>query len=75
MASSEASYVGSQLDDHHAPETNGRMAVCRKCGTSTDGPAGVHHDPGERQLPRSAEWLVAQERITHIDRARKLRDQ
>jgi len=38
MASSEASYVGSQLDEHHAPETNGRMSVCRRCGTSTDGP-------------------------------------
>jgi hypothetical protein len=75
MASPEASYVGLQLDEHHAPETNGRMSVCRKCGTSTDGPVGGHHDPGERQLPRSSEWLVAQERIRHIDRTRALRDQ
>jgi hypothetical protein len=69
----EVSEVGTQLDEHHAPETNGRMSVCRRCGGLTDGPLGTHHTPPERQLSRAAEWLVAQSRIKAIDRARELR--
>ena len=70
MVSPKAAYAGSQLDEHHAPETNGRMSVCRVCGTSTDGPAGLHHIPTERQVTRSKEWLIAQSRMKHIGRTK-----
>jgi hypothetical protein len=48
------------------------MSVCRRCGTQTDGP-GERHKPSERQLARSAEWLIAQSRISEIGRARQMR--
>lgn len=73
MASSQAVEVGIQLDAHHAPETNGRMAVCRRCGTQTEGPGGLHHAPHEQQLDRSQQWLVSESRTSSIDRARQLR--
>jgi hypothetical protein len=73
MASSQAVDVGTQLDAHHAPETNGRMSVCRRCGTQTEGPGGLHHVPHERQLDRSQRWLITEARMTSIDRARELR--
>ena len=43
MTSNECSDVAAQLDDHHVPETNGRIPVCHTCGARTDGPAGEHH--------------------------------
>ena len=58
--------TGSQLDAHHAPETNGRMSVCRRCGSQTDGPAGLHHLPAERQLTRIGEWLTAESKRIRI---------
>jgi hypothetical protein len=73
MSTAAALQAGSQLDVHHVPETNGRMSVCRRCGSQTDGPEGRHHIPAERQLIRSSEWLVAQSKITHIDRIREVR--
>ena len=73
VVSAKATYAGTQLDEHHAPETNGRMSVCRRCGTVTDGPVGLHHAPDERQLARSTEWLVSQSRVKDIDRTRQLR--
>jgi hypothetical protein len=66
MVSAKASYAGTKLDEHHAPETNGRMSVCRRCETVTDGPVGQHHIPDERQLARSNEWLVAQSRSNYV---------
>jgi hypothetical protein len=66
--------AGAQLDEHHVPETNGRMSVCRRCGSRTDGPNGLHHTPAERQVVRSHTWLLAQARISHIDRTREQRD-
>jgi hypothetical protein len=71
MSPSEESYVGSQLDEHHAPETNGRMSVCRRCGTQTDSPAGRHHLPNERQIARSNSWLVTQAQSRRIDDLRE----
>lgn len=56
VASARASRTGAWLDEHHAPETNGHMAVCRRCGARTDGPQGGHA-PHERQLVRADEWL------------------
>jgi hypothetical protein len=70
MATPEATLLGSRLDEHHAPETNGRMAVCRRCGAQTDNPAGSHHVPDEGRLVRSEQWLDAQWRLRQVDRAR-----
>jgi hypothetical protein len=74
MASPEASLIGARLDEHHSPETNGRMAVCRRCGAQTDGPKGRHHVPNERLLARSNEWLDGQSRMRHIDCTRDSRN-
>jgi hypothetical protein len=71
MNEARTSEIGKQLDEHHAPETNGRMAVCRRCGSRTDGPAGSHHTPAEHQVDRSDEWLTAQARLARVDEARR----
>jgi hypothetical protein len=73
MVSSETTYLGTRLDEHHLPETNGRMSVCRRCGSQTDGPEGNHHAPHQQQLTRANGWLISQSRISSIDRARQLR--
>jgi hypothetical protein len=73
MASAESSLVGAQLDEHHAPETNGRMSVCRRCGALTDSPVGLQHVPHPSQVGRASEWLIAQSRLLQIDRARESR--
>jgi hypothetical protein len=69
MTLEQASNVGSRLDDDHLPETNGRMAVCRRCGAHTDTPAGLRHMPDERQLAKSSEWLDMQDRARRIERS------
>ncbi len=69
VASPEALQMGSRLDKHHVPETNGRMSVCRRCGARTDGPKGLHL-PDERQLDRAPRWLDAQSLSSGIDRAK-----
>lgn len=74
MASTEASQLAGRLDEHHSPETNGRIAVCRRCGTRTDGLAGRKHAPNEQQLARSNEWLVAQALLVHIRRSGRADD-
>jgi len=68
------SHTGGQLDLNHPPETNGRMSVCRRCGSQTDGPDGGHHLPTERQMTRIREWLFAESRRMHIDQARAARE-
>jgi hypothetical protein len=73
MTSSECLHVAGRLDEHHAPETNGRIAVCRKCGQRTDGPSGDHHLIQESRVSRSSEWLVAQSRLDEIAHAQMLR--
>src|ERR1022692_3737679 len=60
VASLEALQTGDRLDEHHLPETNGRMAICRRCSARTDSPGGSKHVPGEHQLARSDEWLAGQ---------------
>ena len=67
MISPEASLLGARLDEHHSPETNGRMPVCRRCGAQTESPQGRKHVPNERLLARSEQWLVAQSRMQHIN--------
>lgn len=74
MVSPEALILGARLDEHHSPETNGRMAVCRRCGAQTESPLGRQHVPSERRLAHSEGWLDAQGRARRIDfesRARK----
>jgi hypothetical protein len=66
MTSSECLHVAAQLDEHHLPETNGRIPVCRRCGARTDGPTGLHHVLQEERVIRSSEWLVAQSRLRAI---------
>jgi hypothetical protein len=73
MTASECLHVATQLDEHHAPETNGRIAVCRKCGARTDGPTGVHHVIQESRVGRSSDWLVAQSRLRDIEHSKLLR--
>jgi hypothetical protein len=63
MTSPEASLLGARLDAHHSPETNGRMAVCRRCGAQTNDPNGRQHIPHELRLDRSNAWLDMQARI------------
>lgn len=65
MASPEQQQLGNRLDADHRPETNGRMAVCRRCGVITDGPDGSHA-PRERELVRTVQWLDTQARLTRI---------
>jgi len=69
MISEQASNLGSRLDDDHLPETNGRMAVCRRCGAHTETPEGLKHAPDERQLAKSNEWLDMQDRASRIQRS------
>ena len=71
MVSPEASILGARLDENHSPETNGRMAVCRRCGAQTESPQGRQHVPNERRLARSEEWLDAQKRARSIAAARE----
>jgi len=73
MAEDGETHTGSLLDQDHAPETNGRMSVCRRCGSQTEGPEGGHHMPADRQMNRVREWLVAESRRLHIERAREAR--
>ena len=72
MVSPEAAELGSRLDQDHSPETNTRMAVCRRCGARTDGPEGHQHLPDERQLARFNRWLDAEGRAKRVSRARGL---
>jgi hypothetical protein len=70
MTSSESLRVAADLDEHHAPETNQRIAVCRRCGARTDGPTGSHHVLQESQVSKSREWLSAQSRLRDIANSR-----
>ena len=73
MTSSECLHVATQLDEDHAPETNGRIPVCRRCGARTDGPTGIYHVIQEGRAGRSSEWLVAQSRLRDIAHSQMLR--
>jgi hypothetical protein len=69
MTSSECLQVAAQLDEHHTPDTNGRIPVCHICGARTDGPLGLHHVLQESRVRRSTEWLDAQSRMRAIARS------
>ena len=70
VASSDLPRLGDRLDKDHLPETNGRMAICRRCGATTDSPRGHHHVPRDSQLARVGRWLDQQAHLTRIERAR-----
>ena len=71
MSADGETHTGDLLDLDHAPETNGRMSVCRRCGSQTDGPHGGNHVPTERQLTRIRDWLAAESRRIQIQRSRE----
>jgi hypothetical protein len=73
MNSPDSSHVAAQLDEHHAPETNGRIPVCRRCGARTDGPTGLHHVLQEGRVAQSSDWLSAQSRLRDIAQSKLLR--
>ena len=73
MPPEEENHTGSQLDQDHSPETNGRMSVCRRCGSQTDGSIGRYHMPSERQMTRIRAWLVAESKKQHIKHALEAR--
>ena len=67
-----SSDAGARLDDHHAPETNGRMAVCRRCGMRTDVLQGAHV-PSEEDVVKANEWLryqVLEAKVAQFKRVR-----
>jgi len=66
MTSEEARLVATRLDEDHRPETNGRMAVCRRCGAQTNDLEGHAHAPNEGCVSRSTAWLDAQNRLNRI---------
>jgi hypothetical protein len=65
--------VGARLDANHAPETNGWMAVCRKCGIRTEGPQGGH-TPHPLQLAAAESWLEQDSLGSSIARMKIKRD-
>lgn len=69
----ESRIAGARLDDDHRAETNGRMAVCRRCGFGTEGPEGKHA-PYNRQLAAVGTWLDAQQLSARIALHRRQRD-
>jgi hypothetical protein len=73
MSPTTETETATLLDQDHLPETNGRMAVCRRCGSQTDGP-GLHHLPAERQMARIQSWLVAETTKLHVQQAKEARE-
>jgi hypothetical protein len=71
VVASQVSLLGARLDEDHLPETNGRMAVCRRCGAQTESPLGRQHVPHEKRLARAEQWLDAQRRTRHLEHARE----
>ena len=65
VLSAAAVLTAARLDADHAAETNGRMAICRRCGTRTDGPSGSHL-PSEQQLAQTEHWLDIRALATRI---------
>jgi hypothetical protein len=70
MAQADDAELGLRLDKDHLPETNGRMAVCRRCGATTDGPLGQRHLPSGRQVARASRWLDEQALVSRVAQAR-----
>jgi hypothetical protein len=69
MAPSDASQVSIQLDEDHAPETNGRMPVCRRCGFRTEETSSRHAATDEYQA-KVGQWLDSQALASRVAKAR-----
>ena len=65
--------VGARLDKDHAPETNGRMSICRKCAVYTNGPLGAHA-PNDKQLAKAEKWLDGRVLNARLARLKAERD-
>jgi len=74
MTTSEAVTLATRLDEDHFPETNGRMAICRRCGFRTNGETGDSHAPVEIQVARVSRWLDAQAHARRGAQAREALD-
>jgi hypothetical protein len=71
--SPETIAIGLRLDANHTPETNGWMAVCRRCGIRTDGPDGAHA-PHALQIATAESWLDHDALGSSIARLKSKRD-
>lgn len=70
----ELSELNERLDQDHSPETNGRMAVCRRCGFRAVSQAGEHHVLLEGQAARAKAWLGGQATANRLTKAREALD-
>ena len=71
MSTPEAQALAARLDENHFPETNGRMAICRRCGFRTTGEPSDRHAPVDIQVIRANRWLDTQ---AHAQRGAKVRE-
>jgi hypothetical protein len=69
MAPSDTSQVSLLLDEDHAPETNGRMPVCRRCGFRTEEASNRHAATDEHQA-KAGRWLDNQALAGRVAKAR-----
>jgi hypothetical protein len=70
----EISELSQRLDQDHSPETNGRMAVCRRCGFRASSKEGEHHVLLEGQAARATSWLGGQATANRLTKAREALD-
>lgn len=70
----ELTELNEHLDRDHSPETNGRMAVCRRCGFRTVTTAGEHHVLLDGQAARAKGWLGGQATAYRLTKAREALD-
>ncbi|HEY3942336.1 MAG TPA: hypothetical protein VGL60_07605 [Acidimicrobiales bacterium] len=76
MAPLDPSQLSARLDEHHHPETNGRMQVCRRCGFRVSGALGEErHTLAEDRPQRATRWLDDQARTSQIAHAKTAFDQ
>jgi hypothetical protein len=70
----ELTKLAKRLDEDHLPETNGRMAICRRCGFRAVSQAGEHHVLIEGQTPRAEVWLGGRATANRLTKAREALD-
>jgi hypothetical protein len=71
MAPSDVSKLSTQLDQDHAPETNGRMTVCRRCGVRTEETSSRHEATEELQV-KAGRWLDSQALASRVAQSRRV---
>ena len=67
----ELSQLSERLDQDHVPETNGRMAICRRCGFRATSQAGERHVLIEGQAVRASSWLGGQATANRLTKAKE----